>query len=223
MTNKQHIIAKYQSGVVLIISLIMLLALTLIGVTSSSVTSLEEKMAANTKDINLAFQAAEAALRFAENDLILTRPNFTKTETQRAVVRNSQGVSNAGYYTLLDTTAVVADNIQTHDPAVDPNLSADPYHFYSAVNWGSSPVNYMSYTGSNLSSVARQPQYIVEELLNKAASNSNAIGGSKAGGNQKSKATIATGVTITYRITARGWGSNTNSIATVQTIVNIGY
>jgi Tfp pilus assembly protein PilX len=183
------------------------------------VSSLEEKMAANTKDINLAFQAAEAALRFAENDLILPRPDFTKTETQRAVVRNSQGVSNAGYYTLLDTTAVVADNIQTHDPAVDPNLSP----FYNAVNWGSSPVNYMSYTGSNLSSVARPPQYIVEELLNKAASGSSSIGGSKGGGSKKPPPTIAAGVTITYRITARGWGSNTNSIATVQSIINIGY
>jgi len=57
---------KYQSGVVLAISLIMLLLLTLIGITGSQVTSLEEKMAGNEKDYNLAFQAAETTLREAE-------------------------------------------------------------------------------------------------------------------------------------------------------------
>lgn len=55
-----------QSGVVLVISLIMLLLLTIIGLTSSQVTSLEEKMVSNTKDLNLAFQAAEDALRGGE-------------------------------------------------------------------------------------------------------------------------------------------------------------
>lgn len=52
MINKHSVsipsIAQHQSGVVLVISLIMLLALTLIGVTGSRVTSLEEKMAANS-------------------------------------------------------------------------------------------------------------------------------------------------------------------------------
>lgn len=59
---------KQQSGVVLIISLIMLLLLTIISVTAMRVTGLEEKMAGNSKDLNVAFQAAEAALRDAEND-----------------------------------------------------------------------------------------------------------------------------------------------------------
>jgi len=57
---------KSQAGVVLVISLIMLLLLTLIVTTSVQVTSLEEKMASNSRDQNLAFQAAEAALRGGE-------------------------------------------------------------------------------------------------------------------------------------------------------------
>ena len=57
---------SHQSGAVLIVSLIMLLLLTLIGITGSQVTSLEEKMAGNSKDYNLAFQAAESALRAGE-------------------------------------------------------------------------------------------------------------------------------------------------------------
>lgn len=55
-----------QSGVVLPISMIMLLLLTLIGITGSEVTGLEEKMAGNSRDNNLAFQAAETALRAGE-------------------------------------------------------------------------------------------------------------------------------------------------------------
>ncbi len=57
---------KDQSGAILIVSLIMLLLLTLIGVAGSQVTGLEEKMANNSRDQNLSFQAAEAALRAAE-------------------------------------------------------------------------------------------------------------------------------------------------------------
>ncbi len=58
--------SKVQSGVVLPISMIMLLLLTLVSITGSQVSGLEEKMAGNSKDSNLAFQAAEAALRAGE-------------------------------------------------------------------------------------------------------------------------------------------------------------
>jgi type IV pilus assembly protein PilX len=65
MMNKQTSLAQ-QSGAVLAIGLIMLLLLTLIGVTGTQVTGLEEKMAGNSRDQNLAFQSAEAALRAGE-------------------------------------------------------------------------------------------------------------------------------------------------------------
>ncbi len=61
-----YFLYQKQSGVVLIISLIMLVLLTLIGVTSMQVTGLEEKMAGNMKSNNLAFQSAETALREGE-------------------------------------------------------------------------------------------------------------------------------------------------------------
>lgn len=55
-----------QNGAVLIISLIMLLLITLIGTTAIQTSTLEEKMAGNLYDKNIAFQAAEAALRHGE-------------------------------------------------------------------------------------------------------------------------------------------------------------
>lgn len=58
-----------QKGVALIVSMLMLLILTLMGVSGMMYTMLEEKMSGNQRDRNLAFQAAESALRQGETDL----------------------------------------------------------------------------------------------------------------------------------------------------------
>lgn len=55
-----------QGGAVLVVSLIFLLVVTMIAVGSMRNTILEEKMAGNTRDRNLAFQSAESAVREAE-------------------------------------------------------------------------------------------------------------------------------------------------------------
>jgi type IV pilus assembly protein PilX len=60
---------RHQSGAVLAVSLIMLLILSLIGVSASQNTGLNERMAGNARDRNLAFQAAESAL-LAADDLL---------------------------------------------------------------------------------------------------------------------------------------------------------
>lgn len=62
----KHRHINHQSGAVLILSLIMLLVMTVLGVTAMQSTVLEEKMAGNFRDRNIAFQAAEAALRNGE-------------------------------------------------------------------------------------------------------------------------------------------------------------
>lgn len=58
-----------QQGAVLVVGLIMLLLLTVIGMSSIRGTDLQERMAGNARDHNLAFQASEAAIRSAENYL----------------------------------------------------------------------------------------------------------------------------------------------------------
>ncbi len=76
---------RQQRGVVLFVSLVMLLVMTLIGVTGMQNSSMEEKMVANVRDTELSFQAAEAALREAESSL------------QAAVLQEFDG-SNTGLY-----------------------------------------------------------------------------------------------------------------------------
>lgn len=58
-----------QRGAVLVVSLLMLLVLTILGVTAMQMTRMQERMAGNSRDLSLAFQGAEAALRDAELQL----------------------------------------------------------------------------------------------------------------------------------------------------------
>ena len=69
--NKQK-----QEGIVLFMSLVMLLLLTILGVSSIQTTSLQQRMARNANDGTLAFQAAEVALRDGE-DLLEELNNLT--------------------------------------------------------------------------------------------------------------------------------------------------
>lgn len=55
-----------QQGAVLIVALIFTAILTVLGVGGMRSATLQERMAGNSRDINVAFQAAEAALREAE-------------------------------------------------------------------------------------------------------------------------------------------------------------
>jgi len=56
-----------QRGVALVVSLVLLLVATLIGLASVRGTNLQERMTANMYDRSLAFQRAESALRAAED------------------------------------------------------------------------------------------------------------------------------------------------------------
>ncbi len=72
---------KRNRGVALFISLVLLLVLTIVGVSAVQTTTLETRMARNEHDTLLAFQAAESALRDAEEVLegIVTTAVFTDT------------------------------------------------------------------------------------------------------------------------------------------------
>ena len=61
-TNAQ----QRQRGAALVIALIMLLVMTVLGLAAMQITRMEERMAGNTRDLNLAFQGAEAGLRDSE-------------------------------------------------------------------------------------------------------------------------------------------------------------
>ncbi|HEY0745249.1 MAG TPA: PilX N-terminal domain-containing pilus assembly protein [Steroidobacteraceae bacterium] len=59
-----------QSGVVMFVALILLLILSLLGVTAARMQTVEERMARNEDNRQLGAQSAEAALRSAETGLL---------------------------------------------------------------------------------------------------------------------------------------------------------
>ncbi len=61
-----HMNVIKQSGAALFMCLMLLLVMTLIGVSGITSSTLEEKMAGNMRNKHMSFQAAEAALRIAE-------------------------------------------------------------------------------------------------------------------------------------------------------------
>lgn len=65
---------KQQTGIALVVALILLVIMTLLGLGAMRSVTLEEKMAANTFDRSVSFQAAEAALREAESLLDIASP-----------------------------------------------------------------------------------------------------------------------------------------------------
>lgn len=81
MTARETDIVQFsgQRGAVLVTSLMILLILTLLGVTAMQMMALEEKMTGNFAQKDIAFQRAEAGVRDAEDFLRGDLPVFDNT------------------------------------------------------------------------------------------------------------------------------------------------
>jgi Tfp pilus assembly protein PilV len=86
----------HQSGAVLIVAMILLVVLTLLGVTAMNTTSLQERIASNTQEQVHAFQAAETGLNqaFADNSAY----DITSTYTGGATPTTFAGTADSASY-----------------------------------------------------------------------------------------------------------------------------
>jgi type IV pilus assembly protein PilX len=66
--------SRKQNGVVLIVAMVLLLIMTMVGVSAMRSSITNERMAMHTYDRGLSFQAAEAALREAEQIVSASKP-----------------------------------------------------------------------------------------------------------------------------------------------------
>jgi len=149
-----------QRGAVLFVSLIFLLILTLLGVMLARMQSSEERMAQNDSNHELAVEAGEASLRFAETNIA------TGVYTPAMMAANA-----GGFYTL--NPAVGSQLIWNGGNAITYNGVAD-----TAIN----------YTGNALNSVAQPPAFIIENLPSVATGGTNLNVG--AGYNQNGSVTV---------------------------------
>ncbi len=80
VTKPVTIKPQFQTGSALIVSLVMLLLMTLVGLAGMQTTIMQERMSANLHDRELALQAAETALRDAENMIMSSPPTSFNNE-----------------------------------------------------------------------------------------------------------------------------------------------
>jgi type IV pilus assembly protein PilX len=129
-----------QRGVILFVALILLVILSLIGVTAARMQTTEERMARNEDNRQIGAQAAEAALRAAEAGLT------------SGVYTASQFSANAnGLYDLNPAIGSVEPTLTWSAPGAAIT--------YSPTN----PLNPMPAL-SALPTAAQSPQYIIENL-----------------------------------------------------------
>lgn len=131
MSNKIYTWKSQQQGLALVVSLILLLVMTLLAINSMKTTVLEEKMAGNYKDYNMAFQSAEAGLRAGEQYLRDTAalPLFDGTTLGLYQPTNS-GQSRWNVVDWSQTSQVRAyGNVAGLIPSGgDQLLAAEPYY-----------------------------------------------------------------------------------------------
>jgi type IV pilus assembly protein PilX len=192
-----------QRGAVLIVSLMFLVILTMLGVTAMTGTTMEERMAGNTRDAAIAHQAAEAALRDARRDIsnLPIRAGFARTV--RLQIDDFYNNLAAGQ---CDNTGICLPTDIEHSklpPAVLPvtpkthNLKGSPSVAYGTYT-GAPPLGATSETASVLSA---QPRYLIEGFCLMDPGES-----------------IREPLCNFFRITARGYGRNPNTVVTLQEV-----
>lgn len=202
---------RAQRGAVLVVALMFLVVLTLLALTSMSGTTLEERMAGQYRDLNFAFQAAEAGLRDAERDLFAVgaAPPAVFTPRNPAISGRTgfgDGTDTANG-TCTDNTNVTYGRglCYPRDPGVYPRFPTASLATGSAV-----AVPFGTYTGGTaLRFVSAQPVYLIEAIWS----------GVPAGPAQSIGA--GAGPPTYYRITARGFGAQRDTLNNPITAITL--
>ena len=157
---------RRQRGLSLITALLFMVATLILGVSVMSVNVMQERMIGNTKDHDLAMQAAEAALRYAEVDV--------STLASTVVFRD-------------DCTAGLCT-----PPSQRAAPSALPAHEVTGFNWGTD-ANVRRYGQQaadtvTLPGVASQPRYVIEKLGAMGSAGNSVVIGFGAASNERGTA-----------------------------------
>lgn len=182
-----------ESGMVLVITLVLLFVMTLVMISSMRANISEERMAGNSRDWNTAFQAAEAALRDGERDLLYSGPDR---------------LSGASAFETGCSSTGLCDVSITGTPIWTTLLSTDP-GWTQGANSGTKTVKYGTFDKiavDPIADVAAQPRYIIEQIPVTTGFSLKAGFVSK-----ESDANV-------YRITAVGFGANITSRVVLQSV-----
>lgn len=120
-------LARRQQGAVLIVSLIILLVLTLVGIAGMNTSVLQERMAVNAQNSNRAFQAAESSVRaladeLYADDLTLLRESMKDANDKSSVKTFTADATNG--ITATYQAEYLGEVIITSGSSMDANESS---------------------------------------------------------------------------------------------------
>ena len=135
----KRFVHKRQTGAALIISLMLLVVMTLLGVSAVTTTTMEEKMAGNIRNKHLSFQAAEAALRAGESYAETLNEDTTFDGTNGLYPRTNAGDQAGSGGAIADFPVWYDDTtgINWQDVGTITDLYAEPQ--YIIEDFGTSP------------------------------------------------------------------------------------
>lgn len=157
-------------GVALPVALIFLLVLTVIGVSSLGTTVFEEKMAANSLNREIAFQAAEAALREGERHVEAASDIHLQVFYSGGSDDGDKAINNDGD-SCLNGYCTPVHRDQAFNPTSKPGDSDFRYDRWLELDSGVDPNNLLVWTTagrhieySNYSALglSTAPKYIIE-------------------------------------------------------------
>ena len=199
-----------QGGASLIVALMLMLVLAFLGMAAMSNSTLQERMANNMRDRNVALQAAELALRDAERDLAALKADGItfcpggSTGCRPAGERTNVATLRASYWSWGPALTPYWTPSCTHGQCYDNSAASVPVWDDTAADWGTgtkTTVAYGTYTGATaLTGVSAQPRYIIEILP------------------QSIDPYGLSSQRVTFRITARAVGQNPTTVVILQSV-----
>ena len=135
---------RKQTGFVLAISMIFLIVMTMLAVTAIKKATMDEKVSGNLRAQNLAFDAAEKALRFCESNIELAAGDKEMCNLKETA-----------------TVSVISPTRSYRDDDINANF---PIEWANMDNWNErGPNNAVRLNGINaVPNVATQPQCMIE-------------------------------------------------------------
>lgn len=135
-----------QNGAALIVALILLVVMTLLSLSSVRSVAVNERMTANTFDRGLAFQTAEAALRFGES----------MAQAQADAIPPNKDFSSYGVHADTDSACTTSTCVNGLCSQPDKDCT-ERWRDGSFTGWADA-------SSLGLTSLATTPQYFVEFL-----------------------------------------------------------
>lgn len=185
---------KDSCGAALVVALVMLVLLTLLAATGARIALTDEKGARASRERVVAFEAAEAALRDAEDEML------TGARAARFAVGSAGGFEAGCPAVAVPTATDLAAS--TRGLCLPAATGQAPV--WRSVSLAARGVPYGTFTGQSWSAFGAAPRYLIEVLPDYVA-------GAAVGGAQRPQRG-----SVLYRVTAEGRSASGEHAAAVQ-------